>query len=75
MTERHQETLKVVLARLVTSGAIPVLDLGCGPGQRRVRLADYPHCERIVGLDVSPTAIAQLRNRLEERGPRLLGHF
>lgn len=34
MTERHQETLKVVLARLVSSGAITVLDLGCGRGQR-----------------------------------------
>lgn len=65
MTELHQERVETVVAHLVGAGARTVLDLGCGPGELLVRLADCPQFERIVGLDVSPAAIAQARDRLQ----------
>jgi SAM-dependent methyltransferase len=45
-----------LFARLVPSGA-RILDVGCGLGTNALRLAALGH--RVLGVDVSPTAIEQ----------------
>jgi SAM-dependent methyltransferase len=42
------------------------LDFGCGVGRLLVPLAS--HAEKVVGLDVSPSMIAEARTNLKERG-------
>jgi small RNA 2'-O-methyltransferase len=60
-TELHEQRLDIVTAHLVASGARSVLDLGCGPGELLARLAPHPQFERIVGIDVSVSALAHAR--------------
>lgn len=53
---------------LVTSGRVrgDVLDAGCGSGEHAAYLAAHGH--RVVGVDVSPAAVALAEGRLRERG-------
>lgn len=45
-----------------------VLDYGCGPGNDLVGFALYTGARRIVGIDVSPTALELARERLALHG-------
>ena len=45
-----------------------VLEVGCGKGLLLFRAA--PQCDRYVGLDVSPAAIAHLQNHLDQNPQR-----
>ena len=41
-----------------------VLDYGCGPGHDLVGFSHYSRCRLLVGADVSPTSLAEARQRL-----------
>ena len=56
--------LGVVCAELEASGARSVIDLGCGEGRLISRLARAKQLTKIVGVDVSPRALAIARERL-----------
>ena len=45
-----------------------VLDFGCGPGHDVVGFGTYSKCQRLVGVDVSPTSLAEARGRLALHG-------
>ena len=45
---------------------VTALDYGCGVGRNLPALAH--ECDRVVGLDVSPTMLARARQHLDERG-------
>jgi SAM-dependent methyltransferase len=45
---------------------VTALDYGCGVGRNLPALAR--ECDRVVGLDVSPTMLARARQHLDERG-------
>ena len=45
-----------------------VLDFGCGPGHDLVGFGTYSKCEALVGVDVSPTSVAEARSRLALHG-------
>lgn len=63
-SELHELRLAAVIDELDRCGARSVLDLGCGDGKLIERLATRPSLTRIVGLDISPDAIAAARVRL-----------
>lgn len=65
----HDERIATVLAALrdPAAGIKSVLDLGCGEGKLLCELAKVPHFERIVGVDVSPTALDRARDRIDRR--------
>jgi hypothetical protein len=42
---------------------LDALDVGCGTGETALRLARRPEIDRVVGLDVSPEALAHARRR------------
>jgi small RNA 2'-O-methyltransferase len=64
VTDLHIERLETVVRQLRLSGARSVLDLGCGPGELLLRLAREPRFQRLVGIDISPDALAIARRRL-----------
>jgi SAM-dependent methyltransferase len=45
-----------------------VLDFGCGPGHDLVGFGAFSSCSRLVGVDLSPTSIAESRARLALHG-------
>lgn len=48
-----------------------ILDYGCGPGNDLVNLVEFSKPKRLVGMDISPVALALARERLklhDERG-------
>jgi SAM-dependent methyltransferase len=45
-----------------------VLDFGCGPGHDLIGFGTFSTCSRLVGVDVSPTSIAESRARLALHG-------
>lgn len=45
-----------------------VLDFGCGPGNDLVGFGTYSRPGRLVGVDVSPSSLAEARNRLALHG-------
>jgi len=64
-TRLHEERLNAVISQLLAANARSVLDLGCGEGDLLIRLAHQPGFERIVGVDISPEALAHARRSLE----------
>ncbi len=67
----HEERIDVVVQALLDVGASTVLDLGCGSGVLLRRLLDCAQFERIVGVDVSMSALAEAERELPV--PDLLG--
>lgn len=63
----HERRLEAVLAAVRERRAASVLDLGCGDGDLLLRLLDKRHVERILGIDLSASALARLRQRLAAR--------
>lgn len=55
-----------MLTRLRAHAARSVLDLGCGPGPLLERMLDDERLERIVGLDLSLSALQGLKARLTD---------
>jgi SAM-dependent methyltransferase len=45
-----------------------VLDFGCGPGHDLIGFGTYSKCKRLVGIDVSPSSVAESRSRLDLHG-------
>ena len=45
-----------------------VLDYGCGPGNDLVGFAEFSRPARLIGMDLSPTALQQSRERLALHG-------
>lgn len=62
----HEQRLAESLEVVVQSGARTILDLGCGDGDLLVRLAQQPHIDRIVGVDICAASLGRLRARLEK---------
>ncbi|MDR1486672.1 MAG: 3' terminal RNA ribose 2'-O-methyltransferase Hen1 [Deltaproteobacteria bacterium] len=59
-----KERLEVILHELRLSGARSVLDLGCGEGRLLLRMANEKMFERIIGLDISTSALKKAEERL-----------
>ncbi|ALC16892.1 hypothetical protein DSOUD_2125 [Desulfuromonas soudanensis] len=66
-TDLHTERLERVIQALRKSQAESVLDLGCGPGDLLLRLADERQFKKIVGLDTSGEALAEARHLLSRK--------
>lgn len=64
LRDLHETRLDVVTAHLIAAGVRSVLDLGCGPGELLLRLAEHDAFERIMGIDISGPAVAEARQRL-----------
>lgn len=60
----HKERLDAIIRRLLDSGAARVLDLGCGPGELMLRLAQQPQFTRIVGIDIDARVLDAARSAL-----------
>ena len=60
----HDQRLDAVVEELARSGALHVVDLGCGDGRLLRHLLDDRRFERILGVDVSCHALAAARRRL-----------
>lgn len=65
----QEARLRVVSGVLGRSGARRVVDLGCGAGDLLARLLQDDQFEEIIGVDVSPRAIAHVRERLFAAAP------
>lgn len=57
----HEERLDTVVRRLLGSGARSVLDLGCGPGELLLRLAQEAQFTRVIGIDIDEHVLRQAR--------------
>lgn len=57
----HEERLDTVVHHLLSSGARSVLDLGCGPGELLLRLAQQPQFTRIIGIDIDEHVLSEAR--------------
>ncbi len=64
VTLLHKERLDTVIEALCGSGAVTVLDLGCGPGELLLLLAKQPQFRRIVGIDTSQVVLQEARQQL-----------
>jgi small RNA 2'-O-methyltransferase len=64
-TALHEARFTAVAEVLRAAGAASVLDLGCGEGAFLLELAREPWVERVLGLDVSASALATLARALE----------
>lgn len=60
----HETRMTTVIDALLTARAGSVLDLGCGEGELMVRLAALPQFSRIVGVDISASALQAARHVL-----------
>ena len=63
-TPLHEARLAAITHALLASGALSVLDLGCGEGVLMVRLAAQAQFGRIVGIDISVAALHAAREAL-----------
>lgn len=61
---RFVESSRILHERLVAPSprAGSILEIGCGEGHQSEHLA--PLCERLCGIDISPTAVARARQRV-----------
>jgi len=66
-TPLHQERLDLVVQVLLDCGASSVLDLGCGPGELLLLLAEQPQFRRLVGIDTSLEVLQEARVQLTHR--------
>ncbi|NME70167.1 3' terminal RNA ribose 2'-O-methyltransferase Hen1 [Flammeovirga aprica] len=68
----HTQRLKLVLEKLLASGAKNVIDLGCGEGKLIRMLIKEKQLEKIVGMDVSYQDLTKCKERLhwEEMAPK-----
>jgi len=57
----HMERLDAVVRRLLESGAARILDLGCGPGELLLRLAQHAQFTRIIGIDIDARVLDEAR--------------
>lgn len=64
VTLLHKERLDTVVEALCDSGAVTVLDLGCGPGELLLLLAQQQQFHRIVGIDTSQQVLQEARYQL-----------
>lgn len=69
-TALHVERLDAVLRTLLRSGAVSVLDIGCGTGELLGRLLREPQIVRMVGVDSSREALRLARRRLASDGDK-----
>ncbi len=67
--DERSRPLSELLARVVTTQARLVIDLGCGPGSSTLPLLERWPAARVVGVDSSPAMIA--RATVAARGPRV----
>lgn len=70
MTWLHEERLEKARQVVLDSGAVSVVDLGCGDGHLLVRLLEDPQIERIVGVDLCEAALRRLRTRIDTNHAR-----
>ena len=64
-TALHEARFAAVRDVIQAAGATAVLDLGCGDGAFLLPLAREPWIERVVGVDVSASALAALERQLD----------
>lgn len=60
----HRSRIDAVVTQLDRVGARSVLDLGCGEGDLLVALLAVPSVNRLLGIDISPEAVAVARQRI-----------
>jgi 3' terminal RNA ribose 2'-O-methyltransferase Hen1 len=63
-TPLHEARMLAVIGELLAAQAESVLDLGCGAGDLMIRLAEQKQFSRIVGIDISVTALQMARHVL-----------
>jgi amino acid adenylation domain-containing protein len=63
--EEMREWVDATVKRILSYQPKRVLELGCGTGMLLFRLT--PHCSHYCGLDISPAALAYIRQQLEMR--------
>ncbi|MCK5875721.1 MAG: methyltransferase domain-containing protein [Alcanivoracaceae bacterium] len=75
MTGLHEERLDRVCEALRATGALRVLDLGCGAGALLFRLLNQPQFQQVVGVEQSLLRLAEARqmlaDHLQGESPRL----
>ncbi|HMB14712.1 MAG TPA: methyltransferase domain-containing protein [Pelovirga sp.] len=60
----HKERLDTVVEALLACGASSVLDLGCGPGELLLLLAEHQQFRRLVGIDTCLDVLQEARTQL-----------
>jgi SAM-dependent methyltransferase len=64
----HARSVRQFLARTASGPRHRVLSLGCGDGRIERRLA--PHVGEVIGVDISPVAVRQAREKAQAAGLR-----
>lgn len=64
-TPLHELRIARVVDTLLAAGAGSVLDLGCGGGDLLLRLAAHHRFSRILGIDISQSALEMARQALQ----------
>lgn len=60
----------IELMPVTGADGLTVMDYGCGPGNDLVGFSEFSKPERLIGLDVSPTALKVAKQRLDRHGKR-----
>jgi ubiquinone/menaquinone biosynthesis C-methylase UbiE len=71
--ERHLDLDELALEHLWLDGNETILDAGCGPGRFLLHLRRAGHRGRLVGFDVSPAMLDELRDEAERDGVQVEG--
>jgi 3' terminal RNA ribose 2'-O-methyltransferase Hen1 len=68
----HDQRIAAVMSAIAESGAVRVLDVGCGSGKLIAALLKLPQVRQVTGMDVSHRALkaAARRLHLDELSPR-----
>ena len=71
----HDQRIAAVVSAIADSGAVTVLDLGCGEGKLISALLKLGQVRQVTGMDVSHRALraAARRLHLDELSPRARG--